>query len=225
MRRGREAGVGRHSARPHASPPRRIRGVPRIAARAVEDTHHHAHRAGRRRRRRYWDWNSAPTITSPSLSALGNCAPASRPCCGDLRTTPAGVYRFGDCEVDFDRAEVRRAEQPVETTALEFRLLSALIRARGRVLTREQLIEHAWGQDTHVGGSGGGHAHSESAQEDRAGAGRAAIICAASAESDTASMAEYLTESRQNPGAGSTLRLLLWNSKEALPMRVPLKRM
>jgi DNA-binding response OmpR family regulator len=62
----------------------------------------------------------------------------------------AGVYRFGDCEVDFDRAEIRRARKPVEATALEFRLLKALIRGRGRVLTREQLIQAAWGEGTNV---------------------------------------------------------------------------
>jgi two-component system alkaline phosphatase synthesis response regulator PhoP len=63
----------------------------------------------------------------------------------------AGVYRFGDCEVDFDRAEIRRGGKPVEATALEFRLLSAFIRRRGRVLTREQLIELAWERNTFVG--------------------------------------------------------------------------
>ena len=62
-----------------------------------------------------------------------------------------GVYRFGDCEVDFDRAEIRRGGRPVEATAQEFRLLGVLIRRRGRVLTREQLIEQAWGQETHIG--------------------------------------------------------------------------
>ena len=61
------------------------------------------------------------------------------------------VYRFGDCEVDFDRAEVRRGGKPVDATALEFRLLSALVRSRGRVLTREQLIRQAWGDDTYIG--------------------------------------------------------------------------
>jgi len=62
----------------------------------------------------------------------------------------AGVYRFGDCEVDFDRGEVRRSGDPVEVTALEFRLLSAFIRRRGRVLSRQQLIDAAWGQDTSI---------------------------------------------------------------------------
>jgi two-component system alkaline phosphatase synthesis response regulator PhoP len=62
-----------------------------------------------------------------------------------------GVYRFGDCEVDFDRGEVQRAGHVVDTTAQEFRLLATFIRRRGRVLTREQLIEQAWGAETHIG--------------------------------------------------------------------------
>jgi len=62
-----------------------------------------------------------------------------------------GTYRFGDSEIDFDRAEIRRAGKPVDVTALELRLLAALIRSRGRVLTREQLIRQAWGEDTYIG--------------------------------------------------------------------------
>jgi two-component system alkaline phosphatase synthesis response regulator PhoP len=61
-----------------------------------------------------------------------------------------GAHRFGDCEVDFDRGEVRRAGAPVDVSALEFRLLAAFIRNRGRVLSREQLIDAAWGRDTFV---------------------------------------------------------------------------
>ena len=62
----------------------------------------------------------------------------------------AGVYRFGDCEVDFDRGEVRRGGTRADVTALEFRLLSAFIRRRGRVLSRLQLIDAAWGPDTSI---------------------------------------------------------------------------
>ena len=64
----------------------------------------------------------------------------------------AGVYRFGSCEVDFDRAEIRRDGQAVDVTALEIRLLQTLIRRRGRVLSREQLIQYAWGPGTYIGG-------------------------------------------------------------------------
>jgi two-component system alkaline phosphatase synthesis response regulator PhoP len=57
-------------------------------------------------------------------------------------------YQFGDVEVDFQRAELRRAGQPVELTPIEFKLLSVFVRSRGRVLSRDQLIEGAWGPDT-----------------------------------------------------------------------------
>jgi len=63
----------------------------------------------------------------------------------------AGLYRFGDCEVDFDRAEVRRGGRSAELTALEFRLLGLFIRRRGRVLTRDQLMSQVWGEDVHIG--------------------------------------------------------------------------
>jgi DNA-binding response OmpR family regulator len=53
--------------------------------------------------------------------------------------------QFGDCEVDFDRAELRRAGARVEITPTELRLLEVLLRNRGRVLTRAQLIDAAWG--------------------------------------------------------------------------------
>jgi DNA-binding response OmpR family regulator len=47
--------------------------------------------------------------------------------------------------VDFARGEVRRNGAPVELSALEFKLLTAFVRRRGRLLTREQLLEAAWG--------------------------------------------------------------------------------
>ena len=61
-----------------------------------------------------------------------------------------GVYRFGDVEVDFDRGELRRAGRPIDGTPLEFKLLAAFIERRGRVLSREQLIDEAWGRDIFV---------------------------------------------------------------------------
>jgi DNA-binding response OmpR family regulator len=69
------------------------------------------------------------------------------------------VVRLGECEVDLDRAEARRAGQRVDLTAQEFRLLEVFLRNPGRVMSRDQLIEAAWGPgmaitdrvvDTHV---------------------------------------------------------------------------
>ncbi len=60
------------------------------------------------------------------------------------------AVRFGDLEVDFARCELRRAGKPVELTALEFKLLAAFVRNRGRVLSRAQLLDLVWGHDTFV---------------------------------------------------------------------------
>jgi DNA-binding response OmpR family regulator len=60
------------------------------------------------------------------------------------------IYRFGDAEVDFGRCELRRAGQPVELTALEFKLLTAFVRNSGKVLSRDQLLDLVWGRGTFV---------------------------------------------------------------------------
>ena len=61
---------------------------------------------------------------------------------------PAEVYCFGDIEVDAARCEVRRGGAVVETTATEFKVLTAFVRNRGRVLSRERLLDQAWGAGT-----------------------------------------------------------------------------
>jgi DNA-binding response OmpR family regulator len=58
------------------------------------------------------------------------------------------IFRFGDVEVNFTRGEMRRAGVVIEVTAIEFRLLAAFIRLRGRVLTREQLLDEVWGRES-----------------------------------------------------------------------------
>lgn len=60
------------------------------------------------------------------------------------------IYRFGQVEVDFGRRELRCGGTPVEVTAIEFKLLAAFIRHRGRVLSREQLLDEAWGRGVFV---------------------------------------------------------------------------
>jgi DNA-binding response OmpR family regulator len=66
-----------------------------------------------------------------------------------LRRTDAGAadesFRFGQVAVNFSRAEVLRDGTPVTLSALEFKLLTAFIRSRGRLLTREQILDAAWG--------------------------------------------------------------------------------
>jgi DNA-binding response OmpR family regulator len=67
---------------------------------------------------------------------------------GSSRSAPAHERLvFDGLAIDVDRREVRRDERPVELSALEFDLLTALARAPGRVLTRQQLLQKVWGYD------------------------------------------------------------------------------
>ena len=60
--------------------------------------------------------------------------------------TETDTFRFGDADIDFARCEVRRDGHAVDLSALEFKLLTAFVRSRGRVLTRDQLLDAAWGE-------------------------------------------------------------------------------
>ena len=52
---------------------------------------------------------------------------------------------FGALHVDHARHTVKWADRPVRLTAKEFALLVALVEARGRVLSRQSLLEEVWG--------------------------------------------------------------------------------
>jgi DNA-binding response OmpR family regulator len=54
---------------------------------------------------------------------------------------------FSDLVIDADRFEVTRDGRPIPLTRVEFRLLTTLIEADGRVLTRDQLLDAVYGQD------------------------------------------------------------------------------
>ena len=56
----------------------------------------------------------------------------------------------GPLTIDPAKHEVRVADEPVKLTLTEFKLLSALVGARGRVLTRDQLMDKAMGTDVFV---------------------------------------------------------------------------
>jgi two-component system, OmpR family, alkaline phosphatase synthesis response regulator PhoP len=56
-----------------------------------------------------------------------------------------GVLAFRHTRIDLDARQVTVDDQPIELTASEFDLLRALAENRGRVLSREQLLEKVWG--------------------------------------------------------------------------------
>jgi DNA-binding response OmpR family regulator len=65
------------------------------------------------------------------------------------REQESASYRFGDVKVDGGTREVEKAGGKVELTATEFDVLGALHRARGRILTRRQILDAVWGRDHH----------------------------------------------------------------------------
>ncbi|HKW69010.1 MAG TPA: response regulator transcription factor [Candidatus Dormibacteraeota bacterium] len=56
-----------------------------------------------------------------------------------------GVLEHVDLMIDLDRVEVRREGRELPLTPAEFRLLVALVQARGRVLTRQALLDSLYG--------------------------------------------------------------------------------
>jgi DNA-binding response OmpR family regulator len=56
-----------------------------------------------------------------------------------------GAIECGELTIDFDRRMVTLQEEEVRVTYVEFEILGALARSPGRVLTRETLLEHVWG--------------------------------------------------------------------------------
>jgi DNA-binding response OmpR family regulator len=57
----------------------------------------------------------------------------------------AGAIVHGELTIDFDRRLVTLAGEEIRVTYVEFEILGALARSPGRVLTRETLLEHVWG--------------------------------------------------------------------------------
>ena len=57
---------------------------------------------------------------------------------------------FNELIVDLSRHKVSVSGKPVELSSTEFRLLTELMQAKGRVLTRDNLLDRAWGRDCFV---------------------------------------------------------------------------
>jgi two-component system, OmpR family, alkaline phosphatase synthesis response regulator PhoP len=53
-------------------------------------------------------------------------------------------FHFGDVEVDFERAEVRKCGEPRNLAAKELQLLHYLVDRRGQVVPREELLRQVW---------------------------------------------------------------------------------
>jgi two-component system alkaline phosphatase synthesis response regulator PhoP len=70
-----------------------------------------------------------------------------------LRRRPPGAspvpahYRFGDVRIDFEQMRAERQGRALELSAKEFDLLGLLVRRRGEILTRGEILKQVWGYD------------------------------------------------------------------------------
>jgi two-component system KDP operon response regulator KdpE len=61
--------------------------------------------------------------------------------------SPEPVFRAGDLTVDLAKRQVFRTGQEVHLTPTEYKLLVALIRHAGKLLTHRQLLQEVWGNN------------------------------------------------------------------------------
>lgn len=115
------------------------------------------------------DWSSVPVIVLSARSTEKEKVAALDAGADDYLTKPFGVaeliariraqlrrqnrsagsessiVRFGEVVVDLDARSVQRGGAPVHLTPIEYRLLAALARHAGRVITQRQLLQDVWG--------------------------------------------------------------------------------
>ncbi|MCX6942523.1 MAG: winged helix-turn-helix domain-containing protein [Verrucomicrobia bacterium] len=63
---------------------------------------------------------------------------------------PVAQLRFDELEIDVPLHAVTISGQPLVLTATEFKLLELLARRRGRVQTRDRLLQDVWGYDNPI---------------------------------------------------------------------------
>ena len=64
-------------------------------------------------------------------------------------TESAPLLRVGELEIDENNFQARLKGKPVDLTKTEFSLLLELVKAKGRLKTREVLLEAVWGFDSY----------------------------------------------------------------------------
>ncbi|HEY5648918.1 MAG TPA: response regulator transcription factor [Nitrospiria bacterium] len=68
----------------------------------------------------------------------------------ERQETAEGPYHYGDLLLDSARHEVQVHGKEVTLTAKEFKLLEELLREKGRVLSRDSLLDRVWGYEADV---------------------------------------------------------------------------
>ncbi len=89
------------------------------------------------------DYLTKPFEVAELLARIEALMRRSRSVSGQIN----GAAAFGNVTIDLARAEVRRSGEPVELSAMEFKLLRFLVENRGIVHSRDELLDHVWGYD------------------------------------------------------------------------------
>ena len=66
---------------------------------------------------------------------------------GRVSTTPSAQLEYGDLELDDDMHVVRKAGSEVGLSPTEYNLLRYLMQNAGRVVSKQQILEHVWKYD------------------------------------------------------------------------------
>lgn len=57
------------------------------------------------------------------------------------------IFNFDDISIDFQKHEIIKGDKKIELTLKEFELLQILVRNKGRVMTRDFLLDKVWGYE------------------------------------------------------------------------------
>lgn len=74
----------------------------------------------------------------------------SRRSVGTRKRTSQGKIAFDYLSIDLEACQVMVDGRPVELTATEYKLLTCLVESKGRVLSRDQLLDAVWREDAFV---------------------------------------------------------------------------
>ncbi len=58
--------------------------------------------------------------------------------------------KFGSLFIDIDRSKATSDNKPLKLTATEFKILVELAKAKGRVLSRDNILDRVWGIDCYI---------------------------------------------------------------------------
>ncbi len=61
------------------------------------------------------------------------------------------IFKTGSLEVDLSKRHVRLGGHEIHLSPIQYRILAILVLHAGRVVTREQILEEAWGPDKDAG--------------------------------------------------------------------------